>query len=136
MEIRSNVQRDIIPLLLGLADGRIVRHCARQTRSKASASCPVLFVKGEGMRPVSLVIDPDTMVDPASQRYDMANATMEERYSDYRMVDGVRWRSRRKCGGTAMPLMERVVRTIEFNGRWTLPSSRSPAEFRSLSRCA
>ncbi len=113
MAIRSNVQRDVIPLLLGLSDGRIVAMRVPD-EIEGERKLLVLLVQGEGMRPVSLVLDPDTMVI-LKQRYDMANATMEERYSDYRLVDGVQVAFKAEVRRNDEPLMERVVRSIEFN---------------------
>jgi zinc protease len=113
MEIRSHVQRDMIPLLLGLVDGKIVATRAAD-EIEGDRKLPVLFVEGAGMRPVSLVIDPDTLV-VLRQRYDMESATMEERYSDYRLVDGVRVAFKAEVRRNGTPLMERSVSTIEFN---------------------
>jgi zinc protease len=125
MEIRSNVQRDIIPLLLGLVDGKVAATRAAD-EIEGDRKLPVLFVEGAGMRPVSLVIDPDTLV-VLRQRYDMEAATMEERYSDYRLVDGVRVAFKAVVLRNGTPLMERVVNKIEFNtsldpGLFTKPS--------------
>ena len=113
MEIRSHVQRDMIPLLLGLSEGRIAAIRAAD-EVEGDRKLPVLFVEGAGMRPVILIIDPDTLV-VLRQRYDMEAATMEERYSDYRMVDGVRVAFKAEVLRNGTPLMERVVTKIEFN---------------------
>src|SRR4029453_6733194 len=113
MEIRSHVQRDMIPLLLGLVDGKLGATRAAD-EVEGDRKLPVLFVAGAGMRPVSLVIDPDSLV-VLRQRYDMEAATMEERYSDYRLVDGVRVAFKAEVRRNGAPLMERVVNKIEFN---------------------
>ncbi len=113
MEIRSHVQRDMIPLLLGLVDGKVGATRAAD-EIEGDRKLPVLFIEGAGMRPVSLVIDPDTLV-VLRQRYDMESATMEERYSDYRMVDGIRVAFKAEVRRNDTPLMERVVSAIEFN---------------------
>ena len=113
MEIRSHVQRDMIPLLLGLVEGKVGATRAAD-EIEGDRKLPVLFVEGAGMRPVSLVIDPDTLV-VLRQRYDMEAATMEERYSDYRVVDGVRVAFKAEVRRNGTPLMERVVSKIEFN---------------------
>ena len=113
MEIRSHVQRDIIPLLIGLADGRIAAVRAAD-EVDGMRTLPVLLVEGGGMRKVSLVLDPDTLL-VARQRYDMENATMEERFSEYRTVDGLRVPFRAEVLRNGVPLVERSVEKIEFN---------------------
>jgi zinc protease len=113
MQIRSIVQRDIIPLLLSLSDGR-VGATRLPDEVDGARKLPVLFVEGGGMRPVSLVFDPDTLV-LLKQRYDLENATVEERYSDYRLVDGLQVPFKAEVQRNGVPLVERVVRTIEFN---------------------
>lgn len=113
MEIRSNVQRDVIPLLLGLTEGRITATRATD-EVEGSRRFPVLYVHGKGMRPVSLVLDPDSAAI-LRQRYDMENATIEERYSDYRLVDGLQVAFKAEILRNGTPLVERTVRSIEFN---------------------
>jgi zinc protease len=113
MEIRSNVQRDVIPLLLGLIDGRIGASRAPDF-VEGDRKFPVLFVQGAGMRPLSIVVDPDTMMI-VRQRYDMESATIEERYSDYRAVNGVKVAYKAEILRNETPIVERVVRKIEFN---------------------
>ena len=113
MEIRSIIQRDIIPLLIGLSDGRVSAIRAPDLIDEGR-SLPVLLVQGSGMRPVSLVLDPETLVI-LRQRYDMETATMEERYSDYRTVDGLQVAFRAEVRRNGVPLVERTVRSIEFN---------------------
>lgn len=113
IEIRSHVQRDVIPLLIGLSDGRVSATRAPDEIDGAR-KLPVLLVRGAGMRPVSVVLDPDTLVI-LCQRYDMATATMEERYSDYRVVDGIRVAFKAEVRRNGVPLLERMLRTIAFN---------------------
>jgi zinc protease len=113
MEIRSHVQRDVIPLLIGLSDGRLAATRAADV-VEDNRKLPVLFVEGGGMRPVSLVLDPDTMVI-LSQRYDMENATMEERYADYRPIDGIQVPFKAEVRRNGVRLIERVLHRIEFN---------------------
>jgi zinc protease len=113
MEIRSHVQRDVIPLLIGLTEGRVTATRAPDEIDGAR-KLPVLFVEGGGMRPVSLVLDPETLVI-LRQRYDLETATMEERYSDYRVVDGVQVAFKAEVRRNGVPVVERVLRTIEIN---------------------
>lgn len=113
MEIRSHVQRDVIPLLLSLSDGRVTATRAPD-EIDGTRKLPVLLVEGAGMRPVSLVLDPETLTI-LKQRYDMENATMEERYSEYRTVDGLLVPFKAEVLRNGVLLLERVLRTIEFN---------------------
>ena len=113
MEIRSNVQRDVIPLLLGLTEGRVTATRATD-EVEGGRTFPVLYVHGGGMRPVSLVLDPDSAAI-LRQRYDMENATIEERYSDYRLVDGLQVAFKAEVLRNGTPLVERTVKSIEFN---------------------
>ena len=113
MEIRSIIQRDIVPLLLGLVDGRVGATRAPD-EVDGERKLPVLFVQGSGMRPVSLIFDPDTLL-VLMQRYDLETATMEERYSDYRVVDGIQVPFKAEVRRNGVPLIERILRSIEFN---------------------
>jgi hypothetical protein len=60
------------------------------------------------------VLDPQTLVI-LRQRYDLEAATMEERYSDYRVVDGLQVAFRAEVRRNGVPLIERTLRSIEFN---------------------
>jgi hypothetical protein len=113
VEIRSHVQRDVIPLLIGLSEGR-VRATRVPDEVDGARRLPVLLVEGGGMRPISLVLDPETLTI-LKQRYDMENATIEEFYSDYRAVDGLQVPFKAEVRRNNVPLLERVLRTIEFN---------------------
>ncbi len=114
MAIRSNVQRDIIPLLLGLTDGRILAERVPD-EVDGERKLPVLLVAGAGHASRQPGARSRHAGDPQAalrhgQRDDRgALLRLSQRWTAYR------WRSRRRFAGTAMPLMERVVRTIEFN---------------------
>jgi zinc protease len=113
MEIRSNVQRDMIPLLLGLSEGRISAMRAAD-EVEGDRKFPVLYVHGGGMRPLSLVLDPASLF-VLRQRYDMENATIEERFSDYRPVSGLQVAFKAELLRNGTPLLERTLENIEFN---------------------
>ena len=113
MEIRSNVQRDIIPLLIGLSDGRVSATRAVD-EVDSDRKFPVLFVQGGGMRPVSVVLDPESL-NILRLRYDMETATIEERFSDYRPVNGLQVAFRAEVLRNGAPVVERTLKSIEFN---------------------
>ena len=116
-EILGNVQRDSVPLLIGLADGRLrarrVGDIVEQGRR-----FPALDVDAPGMRPVTIVLDPDTALI-TRQRYAIPAgadaAPMEEAYSDYRTVDGLQIAYKAIVRRYGEPFLERIVRTFEYN---------------------
>jgi hypothetical protein len=66
------------------------------------------------MRPLTLYVSRDTgLVDRA--RYDAAEGRVEERYSDYRTVDGIQIPFHTVVRRKGMTSIERDVRTIKFN---------------------
>jgi zinc protease len=116
-EMRSNVQRDAIPMLIALSEGRLTaRRVADETES--GRAFPAIEVQGTGMRPVTVVLDPVTALI-RRQRYVMpagpGTATMEEIFSDYRAVDGLQVAFKAEIHRNGTPLLERVVRTFEYN---------------------
>ena len=113
MEIRSNVQRDIIPLLIGLSEGRVDATRAAD-EIESDRKFPVLLVHGGGMRPVSVVLDPDSL-NILRLRYDMETATIEERFSDYRPVNGMQVAFKAEVLRNGTPVVERTLKSIEFN---------------------
>ena len=72
------------------------------------------MVEGAGMRPVTVVLDPETSAI-LKQRYTAATGLMEEQFSDYRVVDGVQVAFRARLTRNGSPLIERVVERVEFN---------------------
>ena len=114
-EIRSNIQRDAIRMLLALADGRI--DATRRDVVVGGQTMPSLEVKGAGMRPITIVLDPATGLI-RRQLYESPGSPaeqMEEDFSDYRSVDGlqVAYKATVRRAGTL--LVERTLRTFEYN---------------------
>ncbi len=112
-DLRANIQRDAVPLLLALADGTVsARRVAAQ--DDAARALPALQASAPGMTPVVLVFDPETWLI-RKERYTSGDAAMEEEYSDYRTVNGVQvaFKATVRRGGTTV--VERVLRTVEFN---------------------
>jgi zinc protease len=114
-EILSNIQRDAVTMLLALADGRI--DATRRDVELDGQSMPSLDVKGTGMRPITVVFDPATglirrqvYAGPGTDA-----EPMEEDFSDYRSVNGlqVAYKATLRRAGTL--LVERAVRTFEYN---------------------
>ena len=121
--IQANVQRDMIPLLVKAAAGKLV---VRDIDSDDPA-LGALEISGEGMSPLTLLINRDNgLIEKARYVVD-SEGRSEEAYSDYRNVDGIQVPFHtvvRRAG--ALPL-ERDVKTLRFNvalapGLFTKPS--------------
>jgi hypothetical protein len=114
-EIRSNVQRDAVAMLLALVEGRM--SATRTDGGGDRGKRPAVRIESPGARPVTLVFDPGTFL-LATQRYDVTGPpaeSMEETYSDYRAVDGVQVAFKAVIRRNGAPFLERTVQTIEFN---------------------
>lgn len=115
-EIRANRERDVILLLIGLSDARFTA-----TRSAdvvdGGRSFPALEIVGKEKRPVTLVLDPETAL-VRKLRYTLGAEAqaMEEEFSDYRDVDGVKVAFKGIVRGPGMPTIERSVRSVRYNG--------------------
>jgi zinc protease len=116
-QVRGTVQRDTIPLLLALADGRVAAKRMPDEQQDGRAM-HVLEVALSGGRPLRLLIDPVTSL-PAAARYTVFmppdDVAVEDVYSDYRDVRGLKVPFRtivRRAGETAI---ERVVRSFDYN---------------------
>jgi zinc protease len=121
-EFRASVQRDALALLIALSEGRITAR-----REKDDDGMPALWVEGGAMRPVTLVIDPNSALI-VKQRYTAAGgARVEERFSDYRAIDGIQVAHRASVLRDSVPVLDRRLEKIEFNidvppGLFTKPS--------------
>ena len=104
--IRGNVQRDTVPLLLALMDGKVSATISDTV--EAGRTLPTLEVTLPGSSPLTLIFDPATAL-LARAKYRLSSPpgdiAVEEIYSDYRDVKGLkvafsdrrapRWRARR-----------------------------------------
>jgi len=117
-QIRGTVQRDVIGLLLALADGKL---SAKRLADAGDESRPLhaLAVSGIGTKALTILLDPATDLI-AAQRYHVpagrgASAEMEETFSDYRRIDGlqVAFAAAIKRGG--LPFVNRRLLTFEYN---------------------
>jgi zinc protease len=114
-EIRTNVQRDTIALLLALVDGKVAAAAAEPIIDGARR-LPTVAAEAPSMRRVTLIFDPDTAL-LLRQRYadPTAGVMMEEAYSDYRPVDGIQVAFRAEIRMDGTPIVERNVRAFEYN---------------------
>jgi zinc protease len=115
VEIRGNVQRDTVALLLALADGRVPALAAAPV-AEGRRRLPAIAVETSTMRRVTLVFDPDTALLLRQQyMHPTAGAPMEELYSDYRLVDGLQVAFRAEVRLDGKPIAQRTVQTFEYN---------------------
>jgi hypothetical protein len=112
-DIRGNVQRDAVSLLLALSSGRVAVKRLPDERD-AGRVLPALEASGAGMAPVVLVLDPETSLI-RKERYRANGTTVEEEYSDYRSVNGVQVAFRATVRRDGAALLERVLQTVEMN---------------------
>ena len=108
-QIRGVVQRDTVPLLLALADGK----AAAKTTGAGS-----LEVSIPGGKPVTWWIDPATgLITKSRYRTALGGAEVlaEEVYSDYRDVNGLKVAFKTELHREGGPTVERTVRKYEFN---------------------
>jgi zinc protease len=109
-EIKASIQRDLIAVLVKAGTGQLV---VREVDSDEPVLA-ALEISGADMRPLTLFVSRDTgLVDRS--RYDAAEGRVEERYSDYRSVDGIQIPFHTVVRRKGMTSIERDVRTIKFN---------------------
>ena len=113
-QIRGSVQRDVVGLLIALTDGKL-----KATRlpdiTEEGRALPVIAVQGSGMQPVALVLDPVTSLI-LSERYVVPPGDrVEERFSDYRNVDGLQVAFMAVVSKGGQPILNRRVRSFEYN---------------------
>src|SRR5262249_5090977 len=114
--IRGNVQRDTVPLLLALMDGKIT---ATMTDTVENGhKMPTLEVALPGGSPLTLIFDPVTTLQ-ARAKYRLSNppeeVAVEETYSDYRDIKGLEVAFTTDVRRDGAPAVHRTLRTFEFN---------------------
>jgi zinc protease len=114
-DLRARVQRDVVLLLLGLVDGRITARRVADVVEDGRAM-PALEVGSSDVPAVTLVLDPESSLI-VRQRYAPAGdpRIVEESFSDYRDVNGVKVAFKTVVRGAGLPTVERVVRSFRYN---------------------
>jgi zinc protease len=108
--IKASVQRDLIAVLVKAAAGKLV---VREVDSE-EAVLAGLEISGTDMAPLTLFINRSNgLIDRA--RYAGPDGRVEERYADYRSVDGIQIPFHTVVRRAGMTSIERDVRTIKFN---------------------
>ena len=117
-ELRGNVQRDAVAMLLALADGKLTA-VRRPDVTEGGRTLAVIEVKGPVMRPVTVMIDPDTALIVRDRFFSPGagpqGATIEETFSDYRDVQGLKVAFKATVSRDGTPLVERVLRSFDIN---------------------
>ena len=113
--MRGNVQRDAIGLLLALADGRVKARRVDDL-SVDGRMLPVLDVDLKPGGPLMLVLDPQSGLI-VRERYPAPDAAgqVEERFADYRDVDGVKVAFSVTVAHPQRGEVVRIMRKVAFN---------------------
>ncbi len=117
--LRSNASRDILSLLLKAADGRLTVRLIAPSPGQA-AIVDTLQMSGENLSPVELMIDRASGMVIA-ERYvveqpgAIGKVPTEERYSDYRTVDGVQVAFKTTVRRGEAVILERTLTDLQLN---------------------
>lgn len=113
--MRGNVQRDAIGLLLALSDGRVKARRADDL-DVDGRKLPVLDVALKPGGPLALVLDPVSGLI-LRERYPAPDAAgqVEERFADYRDVDGIKVAFSVTVAHPQLGDVVRLMRRVAFN---------------------
>jgi zinc protease len=124
-DIKGSVQRDLVPLLLRAAAGRV--HVREETIDHPEQAA--LAFQADDMAPVTLVINRSSGLI-IRQQYSPGgtDGLAVDEYSDYRAVDGLQVPFKAVVRRPGAPLLERVIKKLEYNvvlppGLFSRPSS-------------
>jgi zinc protease len=117
-QIRGTVQRDTVPLLIALAEGKVQAKAAGTIDD--GRTVPSLDVTLPGSPPLTLIFDPATTL-LTKTRYRSGDTRsgpdsgVEEVYSDYRDVNGLKVAFTTELRREGAPAVRRTVSRFEFN---------------------
>jgi hypothetical protein len=117
-DFQNGLKRDTIALLLAAVDGRVRVRRLPDVKDDSGALHHALEFSGADVEPLVMYSDPATGL-VTRQTYvagGLGQPLIEERFSDYRLVDGVQvnFAASVRIGGT--PALERTVREIKIGG--------------------
>jgi len=114
--IRGSVQRDTVPLLLALKNGEVSATVGETI--DGGRTLPTLEVALPGSAPLTLIFDPSTSL-LVRAKYRLSNpggdVTVEEIYSDYRDVKGLKVAFITDVRRDGAAAVRRTLRTFDFN---------------------
>ena len=120
-EFASNVRRDIIPLLIDAAEGRLtVRKLTDQT-ARDGRQVQVLEISGPQVDRVRLLIDQQMLIvgqaytTPSPLGGQSQGILNEEVFSDYRFVNGIRVPFEAQLLQNGQPVIKRTITKVTFN---------------------
>ena len=115
-EMQGAIQRDAISLLIRLAGDQPTMKSA--SVRLAGREMPAIELATPGATPLTVVFDPDTALI-AGQRYTLESPSgpvaVEEMFSDYRDVAGLKVAHRTVLQRQGAPRVERIVKNFEYN---------------------
>ena len=117
-DFAAAVTRDIIPLLIGAAEGRVTARLLPD-EGRGEAALKVVELRGPELQPTRLYINQQMLV--ARQTYsapgpDGAPVQVEEIFSDYRPVEGIRIPFEASVRRNGQPLLDRTLTRVVING--------------------
>jgi len=120
-EVASSVRRDIIPLLIDAAEGRLtVRKLTDQT-ARDGRTVQVLEISGPQIDRVRLLIDQQMLIigqaytTPSPLGAQSPAILNEEVFSDYRFVNGIRVPFETQLLQNGQPVIKRTITKVTFN---------------------
>lgn len=112
--IQASVQRDIVPVLLNAAAGKLVVREVDPAADDAKV-LGAIEVSGGGMTPLTLLINRDNGLIEKARYLADPDGRSEEAYSDYRNVHGIQVPFHTVVRRAGVPPLERDVKTVRFN---------------------
>jgi predicted Zn-dependent peptidase len=120
-DFASSVRRDIIPLLIDAAEGRLtVRKLTDQT-ARDGRAVQVLEISGPQVDRVRLLIDRQMLIvgqaytTPSPLGAQSPGILNEEVFSDYRFVNGIRVPFETQLLQNGQPVIKRTITKVSFN---------------------
>ena len=117
-DFAASVRRDIIPLLIDAAEGRVAVRLLPDEGTGAAA-LKVLELRSAETPPVYLYVDSQMLIVRQSyspQGPDGKPVVAEERFSDYRAVEGVQIPFTASVYRDGTPVLERMLTRVVING--------------------
>ena len=109
--IQSNIQRDIVRVLVKAGSGKLV---VREVDSDEPA-LGAIEISGDGMSPLTLLINRDNGLIEKARYVAEPDGRSEEAYSDYRNVGGIQVAFHTVLRRAGLSPIERDLKTIRYN---------------------
>jgi hypothetical protein len=118
-EFAAGVRRDMIPLLIDAAEGRLTARTLPDQKGRDGRQVRILEISGAGIDRVRLYIDNEMLIaGQAYTRPDPAGRQVltEEVFSDYRTINGVRVPFEAQLLQNGQPILKRTLTHVVLNG--------------------